>query len=311
MSARSAVIAAAVAVAAFVFAFRTKERPPRLPTRHAAALAVTGHSGAGKSALGVTTSADLIPADQGTFSEKEYDLLWREYRPNTPQAQGPLPAARLDVLARATNTNTRDRKIWPAFSDVIYGKSVPLENRLDTGLSPDATIHLDYPYDADFSLLDMAIEAGQRAVIRQLLRHGASVNPLTKVAPNGTPVDVEAPLPIAAGDGEDDVVRMLLQNGADISQRRGLRGNDQTALGAAVYAQNASTAYLLLTHGADVRPALGPGGAMPSILTPPYVTPRMIALRNLLMAYGAKMPSEQPCTNGSVFQRPASCSAGR
>lgn len=292
MSKRSAMIAVAFAVVAFAFIFYAKEHERSPATQRPAVLKVAGHYGVARKRtpdMGIGTNVNRVT--KGAFSEKEYELLWRQYRPNTPQAKGPMSGERLDTLARATRTNTRDEKMWPAFSDAIYGKSVSLENRLDTGLSPDATIHLDYPYNANFSLLDMAIKAGQRTVIQELLRHSASVNPLTIVAPDGTPLYVEAPLPVAAEGGEDDVVQMLLQNGADINQRRGLQGNDQTALEAAVYAQNVSTAYLLLTHGADVRSALGPGGTIPSILTPPYVTPRMIALRNLLVDYGAKMPS--------------------
>jgi ankyrin repeat protein len=185
-----------------------------------------------------------------------------------------------------------DKKMWPVFKDVIYGKTAALENELDTGLSANATIYLDYPYNAPVSLLDMAIKAGQRDIVQELLRHGASVGPLTEVAPDGTPLDVEAPLPLAAADGEDDVVQLLLQNGANIEQERALQGNNQTALDAAVIMQNVSTAYLLLTHGADVNSALGTDGTVPSILTSPDdAPPRMIALRDLLVEYGAKMPA--------------------
>ena len=101
-------------------------------------------------------------------------------------------------------------------------------------------------------------------------------------------------MPLAAADGEDDVVRLLLQSGADIEQGRALQSNNQTALDAAVTMQNVSTAYLLLSHGANVNSALDHGGTVPSILTPPQdAPPRMIALRDLLMEYGAKMPAGQ------------------
>ena len=235
-----------------------------------------------------------LPSQKG-FSQSEYDRLRRQFKSNTPQTNGPLSADRLDALARETKTHTRDQKMWPAFKDVLYGNTAALENRLDTGLSPDATIVLDYPYNSPFSLLDVAIDAGQRDIVRELLRHNASVNPLSQVAPDGTPVNVAAPLPIAAGDGEDDVVQLLLQRGANIEQRRGLPTNDQTALSAALYTGNISTVYLLLTDGADVNSTLDPGHTVPAVLLQPHIDldPQAVALRNLLIQYGAKMPSGQ------------------
>lgn len=290
---RSVIVLAALAAVAIVLVFYAEEHRSHLLVHVAPASHVSANTGMEVKAAMPAPAAHVSASAQKGFSQQEYDLLWKRYKPNTAQADGPLSAARLDNLAAITKNNTRDTKMWPAFSDVIYGRTAALENRLDTGLSPDATIYLDYPYNAPVSLLDMAIKAGQRDIVQELLRHGASVGPLTEVAPDGTPLEVETPLPLAAADGEDDVVRLLLQNGANIEQGRALQGNDQTALAAAVYSQNVSTAYLLLTHGADVNSALGPDGTVPPLLTPRHVTPRMIALRDLLIEYGAKMPSGQ------------------
>ncbi|MGH8115205.1 MAG: ankyrin repeat domain-containing protein, partial [Rhodanobacteraceae bacterium] len=92
--------------------------------------------------------------------------------------------------------------------------------------------------------------------------------------------------------GEDDVVRLLLRKGANINQVLRFPHNHETALAAAVYAGDVSTVYLLLTHGADVNLALDPGGTIPEVLRQrPIISPRMVALRNLLIEYGAKMPA--------------------
>jgi hypothetical protein len=291
MSKRSVIVLVVLAAMAFTLLFYANERRSRLPAQvplisHAATITATENK-----AANVAVGANVGPPAQKGFSQKEYDLLWQRYKPNSGEATGPLSVPRLDDLAAITKNNTRDKKMWPVFKDVIYGNSAALENKLDTGLSADATIYLDYPYNAPVSLLDMAIKAGQRDIVLELLRHGASVEPLTEVAPDGTRVNVEAPLPLAAADGEDDVVRLLLQSGAHIEQGRALQGNDQTALDAAVVMQNVSTAYLLLTDGANVDSALGPDGALPPILTATRdAPPRLIALRELLMRYGAKIP---------------------
>ncbi|MGA9368874.1 MAG: ankyrin repeat domain-containing protein [Steroidobacteraceae bacterium] len=294
MSRRSVTILVVLAAMTFAAAFYAKERRSRLPVHVPLVSRTAANTGRERKAVNMAVAADVSSPARKRFSQREYDLLWQRYKPNSGLADGPLSADRLDNLATIVKNDTRDKKMWPVFRDVIYGNSAALENRLDTGLSADATIHLDYPYNASVSLLDMAIRAGQRDIIRELLRHNSSVGPLTEVAPDGTPLKVEAPLPLAAADGEDDVVRLLLQSGADIEQGRALRSNNQTALDAAVTMQDVSTAYLLLSHGADVNSALDPGGTVPSILIPPQdAPPRMIALRDLLMEYGAKMPAGQ------------------
>ncbi|MGH8317806.1 MAG: ankyrin repeat domain-containing protein [Steroidobacteraceae bacterium] len=183
----------------------------------------------------------------------------------------------------------------PAINDVIYGKASALADKLDTGLNPNATFFMLYPYNQSVSLLDVGIQAGQRGIVKMLLDHEASVNPVYLVPSAGsTNVQVEAPLPVAAMYGEDDVIRLLLKKGADINQRDTGGGRSVTALDRAVYAQDLSTVYLLLTHGADINSVLGPGSTVPEVLLRGPIFPRrMVALRNLLIKYGAKMPSGQ------------------
>lgn len=296
MPTRPLLVLATFAAVAIALVLDPKEHWARLMAPNAAASQVSAHAGRDKKPLDVAVATIVGPPARKGFSQKQYDLLWQRYKPVSGLANGPMSEDRLDNLAAIVKNNTQDKKWVPVFEDVIYGRSAALENRLDTGLSANTTIYLEYPYSAPVSLLDMAIKAGQRDLIGVLLRHKASVAPLTEVAPDGTSLKVEAPLPIAAGDGEDDVVLLLLQKGSNIEQGRALQTNNETALNAAVTMQNVSTAYLLLTHGADVNSALGPGGTVPPLLTPssdspPQINARVIALRDLLIQYGAKMPS--------------------
>lgn len=228
------------------------------------------------------------------YSEREYSFLLRHYRPNQPQAFGALSGSRLQLDARLTrgDIDPMERSVWPLAKDVIYGNTAALEARFDAGASPDAMYFMGYPLNSNISLLDIAIQAGQRSVIELLLRRGASVNPTGGVAADGTPAAPEAPLPLAASYGEDDVVRSLLRKGANIDQVLRFPHNHETALTAAVYAGDVSTVYLLLTHGADMDLALGPGRTVPEVLRwGPIRSPNMLAIRNLLVEYGAKMPS--------------------
>jgi hypothetical protein len=228
------------------------------------------------------------------YSERTYNLLRKKYPSNMPQASGPLSPGRLNLLTKAIEGSAPPgQQNWPVFKEVISGNAAALRHRLESGFSANATLSTVGPYSAQISLLDMAIKAGHRDIIKMLLQHGANVNPQPLISLNGSTFKVEAPLPIAAGDGEDDVVRQLLQRGANIEQRRGVSTNNQTALDAAVYSENVATVYLLLSHGADVNSVLGPDGAMPPILSTTYPDARIDELRNLLIRYRAKAPSGQ------------------
>lgn len=180
------------------------------------------------------------------------------------------------------------KNMWPIVNDVIYGDTAVLNKALDQGLSPSTQIYMfTYNADVNVSLLDLAIEAGQRDVIKALLAHHASVNASGAHEDEG-PVGYVAPLPYAAQFGEDDVIRILLAHGANIEQRNNFRGNHETenhetALASAVHNGDVSGVYLLLMRGASVRAALGP----------PYdCDARSLAIRKLLIAHGAKETSD-------------------
>ena len=178
------------------------------------------------------------------------------------------------------------KSTWPIVKGVIYGDTADLSKALNQGLNPNMQVYM-FAYDADVnvSLLDLAIEAGQRDVIKVLLAHHASVNlSADEEDAGGGPVGYLAPLPYAAQFGEDDVIRILLAHGANIEQTNNLRGtrqpeNHETALAAAVHNGDVAGVYLLLTRGANVR----------AVLEPPYdCDARSLAILELLIAYGAK-----------------------
>lgn len=233
------------------------------------------------------------------FSEGEYRLLQRRYKPLVQTAHGTLNTQGLKVLARATkglmlaeSTPTGLRpghSLWPAAKDVIYGNTSALEHKLSAGLSPDATMLMSSPRDTYVTLLDLAIEAGQRDVIRLLLSLNASVDPIYTNYQSGAPKRSEGPLPLAAMNDENDVIRLLLERGANVNQRFGGAWNNHTALAEAATLGDPSTVYLLLTHGANVDSVLEPDGMLPFDLTF-HPQPRLVAVRKLLVQYGLKMP---------------------
>ena len=285
---------AAIVVAAIAAELCVTARQSHAPAEHvpASRSRADGSTDSVKHKKGpaVTTNGASI----SKYSERTYNLLRTKYPSNMPQASGPLSPGRLNLLTKAIEGSAPPgQQDWPAFKEVISGNAVALRHRLESGLSANATLSTVGPYSAQISLLDMAIKAGHRDIIKMLLRHGANVNPQPLIALNGITFKVEAPLPIAAGNGEDDVVRLLLKMGANIEQRRGASTNNQTALDAAVYSENVATVYLLLSHGADVNSELGPGGAMPPLLSTPYPDARIDELRNLLIKYRAKPLSGQ------------------
>lgn len=293
MSKPSFMILMTLAAAVCIAGLDARELQSGLPQQSAPSPQVRAGNQPGSGAGAVVARPRAGTAARNGYSEREYTLLLRRYRPLQPQAFGALSGSRLQLEARLTrgNIDPMEGSVWPLAKDVIYGDTAALEARFDAGESPDAFFFMGYPLNSNISLLDIAIEAGQRDVIRLLLSRGASVNPTDAVAADGTRAGPEAPVPLAASYGEDDVIRALLRKGANIDQILHYPHNQETALRAAVYASDVSTVYLLLTHGADVDLALGPGRTVPEILRQgPMIPPRLVAIRNLLVEYGATMP---------------------
>lgn len=293
MTKRLVAILATLTAIAFVVVFYAKEHHARASREPRPSLQAHKKSSAFKNKVASAAArSNATPISQQGYSEKEYTFLRQHYKSPNPQAYGTLSASGLKQLGWLMKHGVvAERHLLPAVNDVLYGKTSALENKLDTGLNPNATVFMGYPYQSNVSLLDIAIRAGQRGMIKVLLAHGASVNPPEMVAQNGTHYKFEGPLALAAEYGEDDVVKELLQRGANVNQLHDLESDDNSALAQAMYSGNISTVYLLLTHGADINSVLGPGGTVPDFLVKYSPGPRKIALRNLLVKYGAQVPA--------------------
>lgn len=297
MSRRSIAILAVFAAAIIAVVFYVGVQDWRVPVKRTASPKLAVLESTGRVKKETTTERVMASTNSETqkqYSAKEYKFLRQHYKSAYPLAYGPLSRSVLNGLAKYIKSNTFNQKLLPAVNDVIYGKVSALEDKLDTGLSPNATFFRLFPANFNESLLDVAIESGQRSIVKVLLEHGASVNPFTVPASPGANSEVEVPLQIAAQYGEDDVIRMLLQQGANVNQIMAGAPTGTTlvtSLADAVAAGNVSTVYLLLTHGAGVNSALGPGSAAMFAVQP---LPRdMVAIRKLLIQYGAQMPTAQ------------------
>jgi hypothetical protein len=300
MKKRSVAILSMLAAILVVAVFYAKERDTRSPAKRDISLQTPAKKLVvkKKTPAPAAVPSNTTPVVQLEYSEKEYQFLRKRYKSPNPQADGPLSGSRLRLLSKVTKNNIiYGRHLWPVVKEVIFGKRSALEDRLDTGVSANSSVIIGYPYNLRVSLLDLAIQAGQRGIIKVLLAHDASINPqsvdLSGVPPSAKPLQFAGPLALAAQYGEDDVVRTLLRQGANVNQGVALGGSNDSALSAAMYGGGVSTFYLLLTHGADINSVLGPGGTVPESLIEYYPGPRRKALRKLLIKYGAKMPATQ------------------
>ena len=87
-----------------------------------------------------------------------------------------------------------------------------------------------------------AVQANDLARVKDLIAQGADVSALDE--------NQDAPLIIAAYKGYTDIVRLLLEAGADITAVD--PGMKATALHAAAYAGRTAAARLLIEHGIDI-----------------------------------------------------------
>jgi ankyrin repeat protein len=87
-----------------------------------------------------------------------------------------------------------------------------------------------------------AIRKNDLPTVRQLVQSGEDVNLLDEVG--------DAPLIIAAYEGFTEIVRLLLEAGADVTVVD--PGMQATALHAAAYAGRTEAARLLIEHGIDI-----------------------------------------------------------
>lgn len=220
----------------------------------------------------------------------------QHFRNSSPVAYGPFnrPAAMykgtLSMMQLSGDSERDVKTMAPLLKAIIYGRADEVESILAQKRIPvDTIVQLAGPgQGGSKTLLDIAIHAGQRGVIKMLLALGASTEPNNSLQPGNSP----GPLVTAAGLGEDDVVQMLLNQGANVNQRSW--GGD-TPLVDAIVGENYSTVKLLIEHGANVSEALNytdsSGLTMAQILRNRSADPAGLAIRNYLVAHGAQLPS--------------------
>lgn len=111
-----------------------------------------------------------------------------------------------------------------------------------------------------YSPLHMAVDFGDEKAAKMLLRCAkCNVNPYTYF-------HRLTPLHFAAQDGRNELVELLIDNGADINARNHSLG---TPLNYAVCGQNVSTVQLLIALGADVN--LGDSSGLSPLLQGTYI----------------------------------------
>ena len=253
---------------------------------------------------GARTAESHLPAKNVTKSpppfppaRQTHPVPVQHFRSFSPVAYGAFnrPAAMYKgtlSMMRLSGDSAHDVKTMaPLLKAIIYGRADQVESILAQKRIPvDTIVQLaGAGQGGSETLLDIAIQAGQRGVIKMLLALGASTEPNNSLQPGNSP----GPLVLAAASGEDDVVQMLLNQGANVNQKSW--GGD-TALAAAIGAENYSTVRLLVEHGANIDAAVNlkyaDGLTMKQIINNRSTeNPVGLAIRNYLVAHGAQLPS--------------------
>ena len=296
MRRRSIVLVAALVAVTFSVWFYVRfhgssARSLREPVVHAARDSRESSGAPITPSIGVSTARVQAMQARG-FQQTKYNNLRKKFRDEIT-AYGPMDARDLGYIAESIKPQLRNPSLWPIVKDVLYGNTAALENALDSGLNPNVVVEKGNGNVE--SLLDMAIDTGQRGSIKALVAHGAAVNvdqyDLGKYGASTQDTTYVEPLVDAATAGEDDVVKYLLENGANINQGNNLIEDTRTALTAAAAGGNVSTVYLLLANGADVNTALDANGYVPqNLIQAAKRKPVYAAVVKLLVQYGARVP---------------------
>ena len=185
----------------------------------------------------------------------------------SPTARGPATGKffKLSVTGVKNHLERYDPNVMtdmPIVMDVIYGRIQKLSEQLDAGLDPNMAVKMGPNPEDTATLLSYAIGAGQRAVIKELVARGASTN-------------LGSPLTEAASLSQVDVVKFLLEHGANPNQT-GVLGD--TALRDAIIMGDYPAVKVLLKAGADPNQI---GGRARHYMDQ-STNPSVVAIRKLL-----------------------------
>jgi ankyrin repeat protein len=251
-------------------------------------------------------------------------------------ASGDVDAVRRFIDADATLVEARDRKgATPLHRAAATGARAAVGLLLDRGADVHAR-HLDGPGDAagyapvDFEPIDIALfehDLGDFATARLLIDRGAAYD-LTVAAACGDLSHVAAaldaapersrearphgrrPLSAAVAFGHDDLVRLLLDRGADPTWSEGADGPRGTALHAAARRGDLALVDLLLDRGADPNAHVDAAGSATYAAKTPAIRARLLERGGVLDCYDLVWLDEDDEVVRRVTADPAAADAG-
>jgi ankyrin repeat protein len=215
----------------------------------------------------------------GLYAEEPSDRFYQAIRNND--------IAGLRGLVKTAEVNQRDKRgSTPLMYAAAFGNVESMKLLIDSG----ADVNVKNAFDAT-ALMWCAHDVDK---VRLLLSKGANVNVRSKQG--------NTALIIAAADGASDVVKLLIDKGADLSTadapRVPKRMDIPNALIAAAYANDFTTVKLLLEKGADVN-AKDETGITALMNAAAEDNPEMV---KLMLARGADVNAVSTKTAGSVVK---------
>jgi uncharacterized protein len=178
-----------------------------------------------------TDSLDLLissGADPKYFSERYGSLLH--------EARNPA-VARLLIKHGADVNRVSLGRSSPLMNAVEHGRSEVVDVLLDAGAA------VDYCEFGGLTALTTAIVYKRPDIVRKLISSGCEFNKTFED-------ELDPPLLLAAGSGNEDIVRILLENGVDVTARN---SEDETVLFHVTKRSSLSLVQELVAAGADIE----------------------------------------------------------
>jgi len=209
-----------------------------------------------------TASLLLVLGATAAQAEEPSDRFYQVVRNND--------IASLRTLLKTSDVNLRDKR---GATPLMYASAFGSLDAMKLLLAAGADVNAKNAFDA--TALMWCVNDLEKA--RLLVAKGADVNARSKQG--STPL-----LIAAADDGASEVVKLLLERGADILASD---ESHETALNQAAYANDLATVKLLLRKGADVN-AKDVAGETPLMNAAAEGNPEMV---RMLLAHGADVNS--------------------